>query len=133
MTADDRRALASALASVIADEIAAQRGVERSDEELAPLLADRILDGFDIRDGAGKSAGPFLSPSEAYEAAYRFVWQYSEREVNPGPESLELMVVHMEPTGDVLRTSDPAAWEDWSDCVWSTVSGNPIPRFPSAP
>lgn len=43
-----RRSLASELAAVIADELAAQEGMGRTQEQLAVLLADRLLDGFDI-------------------------------------------------------------------------------------
>jgi hypothetical protein len=41
---------------------------------------------------------------QADEAAYRFVWQYYEREVSS--ESLALMLVAMKPVTDRARTSD---------------------------
>ena len=68
-----------------------------------------------------------LTPAEAYEAAYRFVWQYAERE--PESESLQLMLVAMEPIADRQRTSDPASWEDWLQCVKQTTLGEPVPSF----
>jgi hypothetical protein len=68
-----------------------------------------------------------LTTAEAYEAAYRFVWQYAERE--PDSEALQLMLVSMEPTADHYRTSDPASWSDWLRCV-ADVGRTPVPRFP---
>lgn len=68
-----------------------------------------------------------LTPAQAYEAAYRFVWQYSIREpVDP----LLLMLVSMEPTDDDARTSDPASWPDWLGCVAATLADDPVPKFP---
>ena len=72
---------------------------------------------------------PLLTPAQAYEAAYRFVWQYAERE--PTSESLQLMLVAMEPTADWACTDDPASWQDWLRCVRQTVDGTPVPRFPT--
>lgn len=57
-------------------------------------------------------SNPDLTLTQAYEAAFRFVVQYRERERQPGPESLDLMLVSMEPVSDDARTSDPAAWQD---------------------
>ena len=74
-------------------------------------------------------AQPIMTIEQAYEAAYRFVWQYYQREVSS--ESLALMLVSMEPTGDHARTNDPASWSDWEQCVTETLSGEPVPRFPS--
>lgn len=71
---------------------------------------------------------PMLTLAQAYEAAYRFVWQYYERE--PDSESLALMVVAMEPADDYARTSDPASWHDWKRCVDELLSGVPSPRVP---
>jgi hypothetical protein len=65
---------------------------------------------------------------QAYEAAYRFVWQYYQRE--PQSESLALMLVSMEPVEDDAKTSDPASWQDWKGCVAESMSGAPIPAFP---
>lgn len=70
-----------------------------------------------------------LTPEQAYEAAYRFVTQYRERERQPGPESLDLLLAHMEPVPDEARTSDPAAWADWQACVEATLRGDSLPRF----
>ncbi|NYG05573.1 hypothetical protein BJ986_000060 [Phycicoccus badiiscoriae] len=70
-----------------------------------------------------------LTVDEAYEAAYRFVWQYAERE--PTSDALQLMLVSMEPTDDAYRTSDPASWEDWLNCVADT-GRTTLPRFPRA-
>lgn len=56
-----------------------------------------------------------LSPAEAYEAAYRLVGQYAERE--PSSEALQLLLVSMEPPDDEYRTNDPASWSDWLGCV----------------
>ena len=72
---------------------------------------------------------PTMTVEQAYEAAFRFVWQYRERERVPGPESLDLMLVHSEPVADSARTNDPAAWEDWQQCVDATMRGVPVPRF----
>ena len=69
-----------------------------------------------------------LTPDQAYEAAYRFVFQYRERERQPGPESLDLMLTHMEPVNDDAHTNDPAAWDDWRKCVEATVRGDTLPR-----
>jgi hypothetical protein len=70
-----------------------------------------------------------LTDAQAYEAAYRFVWQYYERE--PQSEALMLMLVAMEPTTDAVNAHDPASWEDWQRCVRDTLGGPPIPRFSS--
>lgn len=70
-----------------------------------------------------------LTAAQAYEAAYRFVAQYREREREPGPDSLDLMLVHMEPVEDDARTNDPAAWDDWRRCVEQTLRGDPLPRL----
>ena len=72
-----------------------------------------------------------LTATQAYEAAYRFVWQYYERE--PASESLALMLVAMEPASDAARTNDPASWEDWQRCVRETLAGAEVPRFPRNP
>lgn len=69
-----------------------------------------------------------LTVADAYEAAYRFVWQYAERE--PASESLQLLLVAMEPTSDGPRTSDPASWADWLRCVDDVTRGAPLPGFP---
>jgi len=69
-----------------------------------------------------------LTVEQAYEAAYRFVWQYYGRETSS--ESLALMLVAMEPVSDHARTNDPASWPDWKRCVAETLSGDPLPRFP---
>jgi hypothetical protein len=70
-----------------------------------------------------------LTVTEAYEAAYRFVWQYAERE--PSNEALQLLLVSMEPTDDAQRTNDPASWPDWVACV-SDVGRTALLRFPQA-
>lgn len=72
-----------------------------------------------------------LTVADAYEAAYRFVWQYAGRE--PESESLQLLLVAMEPTFDGLRTNDPASWQDWLRCVDEVARGTTSPRFPQAP
>jgi hypothetical protein len=67
-----------------------------------------------------------LTYRQAYETAYRFIWQYAQREpVDP----LLLMLVAMEPVG-TEATNDPASWPDWLACVEETVVGVPLPRFP---
>lgn len=71
-----------------------------------------------------------LTQAQAYEAAYRFVWQYNQREKTPDAASLELMVVAMEPSEDHYKTHDPASWADWLQCVRDTLDGVPLPRFP---
>jgi len=70
-----------------------------------------------------------LTVAEAYEAAYRLVWDYASRE--PDSASLQLMLAAMEPASDPQRTNDPALWGDWLRCV-DVVGREPIPRFPSA-
>lgn len=70
-----------------------------------------------------------LTSEQAYEAAYRFVAQYYERErIVP----LMLMLTSMRPTSDGYRTNDPAAWSDWERCVEETIAGSPLPEV-SAP
>jgi hypothetical protein len=71
-----------------------------------------------------------LTQAQAYEAAYRFVWQYMTREPDPDAVSLQEMVVALEPTADQYRTNDPASWADWLNCVRDTLDGVPLPRFP---
>jgi len=73
-------------------------------------------------------AQPTLTIEQAYHAAFRFVWQYYQREVSS--ESLGLMVVSMEPTTDDAKTSDPAGWADWHRCVAETLKCAPVPSFP---
>ena len=75
------------------------------------------------------AAAPLLSEEQAYEAAYRFVAQYYERErIVP----LMLMLHAMEPADDPYRTNDPASWADWLRCVDETVRGGPMPQIPPA-
>jgi hypothetical protein len=70
-----------------------------------------------------------LTTGQAYEAAYRFVAQYYERErIVP----LMLMLTSMRPTSVGYRTSDPGAWSDWERCVQQTIAGSPLPEV-SAP
>ena len=71
-----------------------------------------------------------LTTSQAYEAAYRMVWQYMEREPDPDSVSLQEMLVALTPSADQYRTSDPALWSDWLECVEETLRGAPLPRFP---
>ena len=72
---------------------------------------------------------PPLSVEQAYEAAYRFVAQYYERErIVP----FMLMLTSMTPTADRERTNDPASWSDWLRYVDDTLAGTPLPQ-PSAP
>ncbi len=70
-----------------------------------------------------------LTVDQGYEAAYRFVAQYYERE---RIEPLMLMLTSMRPTPDDARTNDPAAWSDWERCVEETVAGTLLPEI-SAP
>lgn len=67
---------------------------------------------------------------QAYEAAYRMVWQYMEREPDPDSVSLQEMLVAMEPAAAQHQTNDPASWSDWLGCVDETLRGAPLPRFP---
>jgi hypothetical protein len=70
-----------------------------------------------------------LTPEQGYEAIYRFVAQYYERErIVP----LVLMLTSMRPTPDEYRTNDPAARSDWERCVQETLAGTPLPEV-SAP
>jgi len=71
-----------------------------------------------------------LTQAQAYEAAYRLIWQYMDREPDPDAVSLQEMLVSLEPTDDPARTSDPASWTDWLRCVRNTLDGLPLPRFP---
>ena len=73
-----------------------------------------------------------LTQAQAYEAAYRLVWQYMDREPDPDAVSLQEMLVALEPTADQYRSNDPASWADWLRCVRDTLDGMPLPRFPSA-
>jgi hypothetical protein len=69
-----------------------------------------------------------LTVEQAYEAAYRFVAQYYERErIVP----FMLMLTSMTPTADRERTNDPAAWQDWLHCVEETLAGTPLPQLSS--
>ncbi len=69
-----------------------------------------------------------LTVGQAYEAAYRFVAQYYERErIVP----LMLMLHAMRPVDDHYLTNDPASWSDWERCVQETLHGEPLPS-PSA-
>jgi hypothetical protein len=74
-------------------------------------------------------AQTLMTIEQAYETAYRFVWQYHRREVSSEP--LLLMLVSMQPTPDHGRTNDPASWSDWEQCVAETLRGEPVPRFSS--
>ena len=67
-----------------------------------------------------------LTYDQAYEAAYRFVWQYMEREPI---DAFMLMLSSMEPLGS-RATLDPASWHDWLACVEETLADAPLPRFP---
>jgi hypothetical protein len=68
-----------------------------------------------------------LTTEQAYEAAYRFVAQYYERErIVP----FMLMLVAMEPEGDIYRTHDPASWAGWMRCVKQTLANAPLPDLP---
>jgi hypothetical protein len=70
-----------------------------------------------------------LTPEQGYEAAFRFVAQYYERErIVP----LMLMLTSMRPTADDQRTNDPAARADWERCIQETLAGSPLPEL-SAP
>ena len=77
-------------------------------------------------DGPAAEAEHRLTYSQAYEAAFRFVWQYMEREPI---EPFLLMVSAMEPV-ESGATNDPASWHDWLACVEETLAGTPLPRFP---
>lgn len=70
---------------------------------------------------------PTLTTEQAYEAAFRFVAQYCDRE--PESESLMLMLVAMEPVDDEARTNDPASWSDWLKCVSDTLAHEQLPRL----
>jgi hypothetical protein len=68
-----------------------------------------------------------LTPEQGYEAIYRFVAKYYERE-----RIVMLMLTSMRPTPDEYRTNDPAAWSDWERWVQETLAGTPLPEV-SAP
>lgn len=67
-----------------------------------------------------------LTSEQAYEAAYRFVFQYYKREPI---EPFEVMLTAMEPTSDQYKTNDPASWEDWDICVEETLTKAPLPDW----
>jgi hypothetical protein len=69
-------------------------------------------------------AGTLMTVDQAYEAAYRFVAQYYERE---RIEPFMLMLVAMRPRKDLYKTNDPASWSDWQQCVRLTLAGAPLP------
>ncbi|WP_332642034.1 hypothetical protein [Aeromicrobium sp.] len=73
-----------------------------------------------------------LTQAQAFEAAYRYVWQYMDREPDPDRVSLQEMLIAMEPTADSARSSDPASFRDWLECVAATQRRDPVPRFPSS-
>src|SRR5688572_25350599 len=77
--------------------------------------------------GVETPADKTMTIVQAYEAAFRFVFQYYEREAPSEP--LELMLVAMEPAADYARTNDPASWSDWEQCVAATLRGDPLPGF----
>lgn len=67
-----------------------------------------------------------MTAEQAYEAAYRFVAQYYERErIVP----FMLMLTAMQPVADPLRTNDPASWSDWEKCVEETLGNQPLPEL----
>ena len=93
---------------------------------------ERVL--IENQEPAGQ---PVLTVKQAYEAMYRFVARYYDRErIAP----LFLMLVSMGESGvgadqeldDRHLTNDPAAWADWEECVVATVNGNAWPE-PSPP
>jgi hypothetical protein len=58
-----------------------------------------------------------LSESEAFRAMSRFLWQFANR---AGDDLLTLLGdIHMEADGE---PTDPAAWDDWLECVRFTKS-----------
>jgi hypothetical protein len=69
-----------------------------------------------------------LSKEQAFEAAYRFVAQYYDRE---RIEPFFLMLVSMGWEGTQDMTNDPATWEEWKECVRQTVAGDPLPELTS--
>lgn len=71
-----------------------------------------------------------LTQAQAYEATYRFIWKYMDREPDPDAVSLQEMLVSLEPADDQDVTNDPASWVDWLQCVQDTLDVAPIPLFP---
>jgi hypothetical protein len=74
-----------------------------------------------------------LSVEQAYEAAYRFVAQYYNRE-RIVPFMLMLRSMGWEEFDDHHITNDPASWSEWEACVRETLDGEPLPKIspPSA-
>ena len=72
-----------------------------------------------------------LTDAQAYETAYRDIWQYMDREPDPDRVSLQEMLIAMEPTSDSVRSNDPASFQDWTECAAATRRRDPVPRFPS--
>lgn len=73
-----------------------------------------------------KAIEPELSTVQAYEAAYRFIARYYERE-QIIPIFLMLQSMGWERTHD--RTNDPASWPDWQEAVRETVEGEVLPEL----
>jgi hypothetical protein len=60
-----------------------------------------------------------LDESEAFQVMTYFVWQFANR---AGNDLLTLLGdIHGEPDGG---PTDPAAWQDWLDCVRAVKSGD---------
>jgi hypothetical protein len=58
-----------------------------------------------------------LNEREAYLAMSRFVWQFANR---AGDDLLTLLGdIHIHEDGE---TTDPAAWDDWVECVREVIA-----------
>jgi len=64
-----------------------------------------------------------LTDREAFQAMAEFVWQYARR---AGDDLITLLGdIDLQPDG---QPTDPAAWDDWLDCVRRVKAGLPPRR-----
>ena len=61
-----------------------------------------------------------LTERQAFQAMSDFLWQYARR----AGDDLITLLGDIEPLADG-RPTDPAAWEDWLECVGRTRAGLP--------
>jgi hypothetical protein len=72
-------------------------------------------------DGSAGREG--LTERQAFQAMAEFLWQYARR---AGDDLITLLGdIELEADG---RPTDPAAWDDWLDCVRHVKAGLPPRR-----
>ena len=64
-----------------------------------------------------------LTEEQAFAAMAEFLWQYARR----AGDDLITLLGDIEPEADG-RPTDPAAWDDWLDCVRHVKAGLPPRR-----